>query len=187
MGNSNWGRTVTPMAQELQTATKRITARISRHLSDVSNGFCNMWLTQGSRMYSDLIMAHSVVHEREQWASIPPQKAELQNSFFHAEADDTVCVICRSQPSRKDFCYNKWEKPDVRDIVFGHTVLTAVMERFWIKAKMGEWVMETCTIWACVGIFKCGNFCVFCKAKDRKVTFKLHVLRCGEAQKRTIY
>lgn len=43
-------------------------------------------------MYSDLIIAHSVVHERVQWASIPPQKAKLQNSFFHVKAEDTVCV-----------------------------------------------------------------------------------------------
>ena len=46
-------------------------------------------------MYSDLIRAHSVVHERAQWTSIPPQKAELQNSFFHAEAEDTVCFAAR--------------------------------------------------------------------------------------------
>lgn len=43
-------------------------------------------------MYSDLIMAHSVVHERVHWTSIPPQKTELQNSFFHAETEDSVCV-----------------------------------------------------------------------------------------------
>lgn len=46
-------------------------------------------------MYSDLITAHSVVHERVQRASIPPQKAKLQEAFFHVEAEDTVCVAAQ--------------------------------------------------------------------------------------------
>ena len=54
-------------------------------------------------MYSDLIMVHSVVHERVQWTSIPPQKAELQNSFFHAEAEDTVCVIVQKSVEQEGF------------------------------------------------------------------------------------
>lgn len=52
-------------------------------------------------MYSDIIMAHSVVHERVQWASIPPQKAELQNSFFHAEAEETLCVTVQKSAEQK--------------------------------------------------------------------------------------
>lgn len=43
-------------------------------------------------MYSDIITAHSAVHERGQRASIQPQKAELQNSFFHVEAEEALCV-----------------------------------------------------------------------------------------------
>ena len=56
-------------------------------------------------MYSDLIMAHSVVHERVQWASIPPQKAELQNSFFHVEAEDLVCATVQEEPVEQEGLY----------------------------------------------------------------------------------
>lgn len=52
-------------------------------------------------MYSDIIMAHSVVQESVQWASIPPQKAELQNSFFHAEAEETLCVTVQKSAEQK--------------------------------------------------------------------------------------
>ena len=58
-------------------------------------------------MYSDLIMAHSVVHERVQWASIPPQKAELQNSFFHIEAEDTVCVAVQNSVEQEGLYTDK--------------------------------------------------------------------------------
>lgn len=62
-----------------------------------------MWLTQGS----DLIMAVFVVHERVQWASIPPQKAELQNSVFHVEAEDTVCVTMQNPVEQEGLYTNK--------------------------------------------------------------------------------
>lgn len=52
-------------------------------------------------MYSDIIMAHSVVHERVQWASIPPQKAELQNSFFRGPAEETLCVSVQEPVKQK--------------------------------------------------------------------------------------
>lgn len=41
-------------------------------------------------MYSDIITAHSAVHERGQQASIQPQKLELQNSFFHVDAEEVT-------------------------------------------------------------------------------------------------
>ena len=104
-------------------------------------------------MYSDLIMAHSVVHERVQWASIPPQKAELQNSFFRAEAEDIVCVTVQSQSGRKEFNYNKWKKWDGRVIMLAtERFLLWMKERHTgMKAKIDgmswwKWRQEKCTV-----------------------------------------
>lgn len=101
---------VTPLTQE---GHAEIPAHISRHLLGASNEFCNTWLTQGSRMYSDIITAHSAVHERGQPASIQPQKAELQNSFFHVEAEEVTVSQWKSQPSTKNFNCNKWGNREV--------------------------------------------------------------------------
>lgn len=69
VGNSSlWGggnflqkcHTSDPRAPSSQA---EIPAHISRHLLGASNEFCNMWLTQGSGLYSDIIAAHSAVHE----------------------------------------------------------------------------------------------------------------------------
>lgn len=78
-----------------------IPAHISRHLLDDSNEFCNMWLTQGSRLYSDIIMAHSVAHEKVQRPLIPPQKAELQSSLFHVAAQEALCVMAQESAGQK--------------------------------------------------------------------------------------
>lgn len=52
-------------------------------------------------MYSDIITAHSVVHERGQRASIQPQKAELQNSFFHVEAEEALSATTQKSAEQE--------------------------------------------------------------------------------------
>lgn len=61
-------------------------------------------------MNSHLITAHSVVHERMQWASIPHQKAKLQNSVFHAEAVDTVCVTVQKSLEQRGLLLQQMRK-----------------------------------------------------------------------------
>lgn len=53
-------------------------------------------------MYSDIITAHSAVHERGQWASLQPQKTELQNSFFHVGEEEALCVTVQKSAEQEE-------------------------------------------------------------------------------------
>lgn len=97
-------------------------------------------------MYSDLITAHSVVHERLWRASIPPQEAELRRSVPPQRLRRHSVIRRRSQPSTEEFNHNKLvkrKKRDVRVIRLASECLCMRVggegEACWEeKAKMGD-------------------------------------------------
>lgn len=100
----------------------------------------------------------------------------VQNLFFHAKAEDTVCVREVSRAGRTLTTTN--EKNEMRVIVLAIKSFCCVEKHTGMEAKIGDlvYVTQSRENALCLSRYFQGvHFCVFCKAEDNKIPLKLHV------------